>query len=315
MMNELKSNLDTYCKIINQIEQSWKNHRTMIGFCPDHGCHEIDGNLGSHGLDMARGEFIMLLDSDDYMLPNAFDNLYKLLCITGADIATGRMVRIPHTSKYNPDLFQKQCTLDYFRVYERPRNYFIKRAYVSHSTDRSIPFLGKSMFTKNLVKEIRFPIGVHAGEDDVFVAQCHDRATRMAEAESVIYHYRRNPMGLMNLTKTNYARNAINSLKILEFLLHAKFHNKKLRNLLVENRSHAFINNIKNAKDVKLSKQQKRVIRKIAKIMPLKNRLLWKIGTRLRMPHIASFLYKLFHPRPKYACTSDGTWLELKKIR
>ncbi len=52
-MNELKSNLDTYCKIINQIEQSWKNHRTMIGFCPDHGCHEIDGNLGSHGLDMA----------------------------------------------------------------------------------------------------------------------------------------------------------------------------------------------------------------------------------------------------------------------
>ena len=52
-MNELKENIETYCRLIKYIEKHWKNHRTMIGFCPDHGCHEIDGNLGSHGLDMA----------------------------------------------------------------------------------------------------------------------------------------------------------------------------------------------------------------------------------------------------------------------
>jgi hypothetical protein len=49
---ELKSNIDTYCSLIKQVKKYWNNHRTMIGFCPDHGCHEIDGNLGSHGLDM-----------------------------------------------------------------------------------------------------------------------------------------------------------------------------------------------------------------------------------------------------------------------
>lgn len=27
-------------------------HNTLIGFAMDHGCHEIDGNCGSHGLDM-----------------------------------------------------------------------------------------------------------------------------------------------------------------------------------------------------------------------------------------------------------------------
>ena len=27
-------------------------HDTLIGFAMDHGCHEIDGDLGSHGLDM-----------------------------------------------------------------------------------------------------------------------------------------------------------------------------------------------------------------------------------------------------------------------
>ena len=52
-IHELKQNIDTYCGLIEQIEKHWSNHRTMIGFCPDHGCHEIDGNLGSHGLDMA----------------------------------------------------------------------------------------------------------------------------------------------------------------------------------------------------------------------------------------------------------------------
>ena len=52
-MNELKENIETYFILVKQIEKHWKNHQTMIGFCPDHGCHDIDGNLGSHGLDMA----------------------------------------------------------------------------------------------------------------------------------------------------------------------------------------------------------------------------------------------------------------------
>ena len=52
-INELKNNIETFSRLIKQIEKHWNNHRTMIGFCPDHGCHEIDGNLGSHGLDMA----------------------------------------------------------------------------------------------------------------------------------------------------------------------------------------------------------------------------------------------------------------------
>jgi len=52
-LDELKQNIETYSMLVAHIEKHWSNHRTMIGFCPDHGCHEIDGNLGSHGLDMA----------------------------------------------------------------------------------------------------------------------------------------------------------------------------------------------------------------------------------------------------------------------
>jgi hypothetical protein len=52
-LTELKNNIGTYSALVKHIEKHWGSHRTMIGFCPDHGCHEIDGKLGSHGLDMA----------------------------------------------------------------------------------------------------------------------------------------------------------------------------------------------------------------------------------------------------------------------
>ena len=52
-MSELKNNIETFGLLVSHIEKHWRNHRTMIGFCPDHGRHEIDGNLGSHGLNSA----------------------------------------------------------------------------------------------------------------------------------------------------------------------------------------------------------------------------------------------------------------------
>ena len=51
-LGALKRNIAAYGSLTRQIETHWGGHRTMIGFCPDHGCHAIDGNLGSHGLDM-----------------------------------------------------------------------------------------------------------------------------------------------------------------------------------------------------------------------------------------------------------------------
>ena len=51
-MNALKSNLTYYNNLIKAINEKWKNHNVFYGFCPDHGCHEIDGGFGSHGLEM-----------------------------------------------------------------------------------------------------------------------------------------------------------------------------------------------------------------------------------------------------------------------
>lgn len=51
-LKALEMNVDFYAELVEKIKAQWKNHSVFYGFCPDHGCHEIDGECGSHGLDM-----------------------------------------------------------------------------------------------------------------------------------------------------------------------------------------------------------------------------------------------------------------------
>ncbi len=49
---ELKANSRIFGMIHELIKNEWGRHNTLLGFAMDHGCHEIDGGCGSHGLDM-----------------------------------------------------------------------------------------------------------------------------------------------------------------------------------------------------------------------------------------------------------------------
>lgn len=49
---ELRVTNQVYSSIASLIEDNWREHNTLLCFATDHGCHEIDGGCGSHGLDM-----------------------------------------------------------------------------------------------------------------------------------------------------------------------------------------------------------------------------------------------------------------------
>ena len=51
-LGELRTNARIFGLYYETIAEHWKNHNTLLGFAMDHGCHEIDGDCGSHGLDM-----------------------------------------------------------------------------------------------------------------------------------------------------------------------------------------------------------------------------------------------------------------------
>ena len=49
---ELRANARAFGTIAEMVKTHWKKHNTLLGFAMDHGCHDIDGDSGSHGLDM-----------------------------------------------------------------------------------------------------------------------------------------------------------------------------------------------------------------------------------------------------------------------
>lgn len=49
---ELRLNSQTFAMFAELIKTHWAKHNTLLGFAMDHGCHEIDGGCGSHGLEM-----------------------------------------------------------------------------------------------------------------------------------------------------------------------------------------------------------------------------------------------------------------------
>lgn len=51
-LGELRTNSRAFGMFYELIKEKWKSHNTLIGFSTDHGCHETDGDCGSHGLDM-----------------------------------------------------------------------------------------------------------------------------------------------------------------------------------------------------------------------------------------------------------------------
>lgn len=51
-LRELADNAEAYAMFDGLIREHWTGHNTLLGFAMDHGCHEIDGGSGSHGLDM-----------------------------------------------------------------------------------------------------------------------------------------------------------------------------------------------------------------------------------------------------------------------
>lgn len=51
-LGALRTNAQAYATFAHLIQNHWQKHDTLLGFAMDHGCHEVDGGSGSHGLDM-----------------------------------------------------------------------------------------------------------------------------------------------------------------------------------------------------------------------------------------------------------------------
>lgn len=140
--------------------------------------HKPNGGLASarnSGLDIARGEWIFFLDSDDYIVPDCLECLYVTATDSGADIVTAASTHSENSLGKGSDV----CVLDSKTAIWR----------TLHQTHRMLNMACAKLYRRNIFDTERFTEGRWYEDLDAFY-RFFDRARTIAVVSKVMYFYR-----------------------------------------------------------------------------------------------------------------------------
>ncbi|PAD30658.1 glycosyltransferase family 2 protein [Paenibacillus sp. 7523-1] len=132
------------------------------------------------GLEVAKGEYVFFLDSDDILPRNSLENMYRLAMAHKADIVTGIYERFDSKSQSIVQFFNQFPQLKI----EGPLS-LINNPYIVFS----VYSCGK-LFKRNLIENVKFNEDLHYGEDQVFTIKSLLRAKTIINSSDVVYKYR-----------------------------------------------------------------------------------------------------------------------------
>lgn len=141
------------------------------------------------GLEYATGKYIMFLDSDDILLPNAVKRLVKRAETVNADIVQGGWKYLFDDNSFGP----VQNYVD--AVYE---NKLRKDMY-------DLPGMpwGK-IYKRELFDEIRFPSKFTCFEDTIIQFLVFRKAKKISAISNTVYGWRKNNMGITATSQNNF---------------------------------------------------------------------------------------------------------------
>ncbi|HFU4233396.1 TPA: glycosyltransferase family 2 protein [Streptococcus suis] len=139
------------------------------------------------GIDYARGEYILLVDSDDYISPKTVETCLQAIEITNSDIVEFQAVKVSESTKF---IFEDTG-------FEKLEIYGHSEAVAKClSYDNKIVAWNK-LYKKNLFEEIRYPIGkLH--EDEFTTPYIVDKVTNYCKISAVLYAYVQREGSIMN---------------------------------------------------------------------------------------------------------------------
>ncbi|EFH8134278.1 bifunctional glycosyltransferase family 2 protein/CDP-glycerol:glycerophosphate glycerophosphotransferase [Escherichia coli] len=166
---------DSSSKIIQQYQEKYQN---IFLISQENAGQSVARN---NAINIASGEYIFFLDSDDLLPPNALSPLYKLAKETGSEVI------VSHSKAFNSR-----------------RSWFVDdHAEVASAAFRKINFYHRSILVKTpapwakLYKrelltrnDIKFPIGIKLAEDWIFVMKAMQKANHISSTPHISYLYR-----------------------------------------------------------------------------------------------------------------------------
>ena len=157
--------------------------------------HKVNGGISSArnaGLEVAKGEWIMHVDGDDWIEPDMIESLIQAAQVTGADLVFGDFM------KYGP-------FAGYFKL---PTWSIDKRESMSNYIAYMMTTIWGSIAKRSLYADhsLKSPEGISYCEDfHLIVRLCHF-AKKVVNVHRPFYHYRYRPTSIMsNLNKKTEA--------------------------------------------------------------------------------------------------------------
>ena len=153
--------------------------------------HKKNGGLSSSrnvGVNIAKGEYFLFVDSDDKLNPTAVETLFNHMEEHSLDLIFSRFSR-------SLEEFEKNnCSFNY---YELEKDNLITNILLQRYQDLFSVAAHTKMYKANLFQNIRYPIG-KLNEDMGIILLLIEKSTRIGAIDYISYYYRVNSGSITN---------------------------------------------------------------------------------------------------------------------
>lgn len=142
--------------------------------------HKKNGGLSdarNAALDIMSGEYVVCVDSDDYVTEDYIEYLYSLISVNNADIAVCQLKKIYDTQDKLDNYQEKIDVLDKASAIE---SYLYQRKFTASAHCK--------IYKRELFTEIRYPIGYYY-EDMAVICKLLDRSSKIIVSNLQKYYY------------------------------------------------------------------------------------------------------------------------------